>query len=96
MAYARRAARTDMNQKSLVNQIRRCGISVAITSGVGDGFPDIVVGHQGVNYLCEIKNPDKSPSERKLSKEEKKWHEKWRGQVAIVETLEDVLNLFKK
>jgi hypothetical protein len=96
MGRSRRAARTDSNQTSLVKQLRQCGMSVAITSSLGDGFVDIVVGFKGQNMMCEIKDPEKPPSARKLTSEEKIFHEKWRGQIAIVETLDDVLNLFKK
>lgn len=88
----RTAARVDANQSVLVQQLRGIpGCKVAITSGLGKGFPDIVVGFMRVNYLFEIKDPVQPPSGRKLTKDEKKFHDQWAGQIAIVETIEDCL-----
>lgn len=39
----RRAAKTDANQTKVVEHLRRAGLSVAVTSMVGNGFPDLVV-----------------------------------------------------
>lgn len=71
--------------------MRQAGISVAITSRLGDGFPDCCIGYKGRNYLLEIKDPDKAPSKRKLTEDEQEWHRSWLGQVDIVETIDDVL-----
>lgn len=84
-------ARVDGNQKELVKQLRAIGCSVAVTSQLGKGFPDIVVGYRGVNYLCEIKDPAKPPSNRKLTEAEDKFSVEWRGQYCIIESLEDFL-----
>ena len=46
-------AKTDVNQKAVVEQLRAIGATVAITSQLGKGFPDIVVGYGGDNYLFE-------------------------------------------
>ena len=43
--------RIDDNQKEVVSQLRKLGVSVAITSMLGKGFPDLVLGHQNKNYL---------------------------------------------
>lgn len=85
----RRAARVDANQPEIVNALRQAGASVAMTYMIGEGFPDIVVGFRGENYLMEIKDGDKPPSKRKLTDDELKWHEEWRGRVDIVECVED-------
>jgi len=60
---------------------------------VGRGCPDLVVGVAGVNYLIELKNPEVKPSARRLSRDEAAFHGAWRGQVAVVETLEEALAL---
>ena len=94
----RTKARTDANQKAIVTALRRIGASVAVTSGIGNGFPDIVVGYRGRNYLIEIKDGDKPPSKRKLTPDEAAWHEAWRGEVMVVESVDDALaalNLIK-
>lgn len=92
----RSRGRVDINQSSIVNNLRAMGFSVAVTSALGDGFPDIVVGANRVNYLFEIKNPDKFPSHRKLSDDEQKWHDSWRGQVCVIHTVEEALKIMRE
>jgi hypothetical protein len=57
---------------------------------VGHGFVDIVVGYAGANALVEIKDPEQPPSKRRLTEDEQKWHEEWKGTAKIIETFEDV------
>jgi hypothetical protein len=91
-----KAKRIDDNQQQLVKQIRRIpGVSVKITSALGEGFTDAVIGFRGMNYLTEIKDPAKPPSARKLTPAEEKFHSEWRGQVCIIETIDDVLKMLK-
>ena len=86
----RRRARTDANQTEIVKQLRRIpNLSVEITSRMGDGFPDIVVGYCGVNILLEIKDPEKSASRRKLTNDEEHFQRNWKGQYTVVSTIED-------
>lgn len=75
----RRAARVDENQSQIVDALRQIGCSVTPTHAAGDGFPAITVGWQGVNYLLEIKNPEKPPSKRKLTKDQQEWHARMEG-----------------
>lgn len=89
----RRNGKADANQPALVKAIRQLGASVLVLSNVGKGCPDLAIGHGGRTYLVEIKNPTLPPSARTLTPAEKEWHQAWRGQVAIVETLEDVLRV---
>jgi hypothetical protein len=62
---------------------------------VGKGFPDIVIGYHGVNYLVEIKNGAKTKSQKKLTDDEIKFHQSWFGQIIVCECVEDVLRLLK-
>ena len=87
----RRAARVDANQVAIVKALRDIGASVCVTSSLGKGFPDIVVGLRGKNYLLEIKDPGKPPSAQKLTDLEASWHERWRGQVAVVKTVQETI-----
>lgn len=87
----RRAARVDANQAEIVAALRAVGASVHPTHALGAGFPDIVVGFRGANYLMEIKDGSKTPSKRKLTKDEKEWHASWAGAVHIVESVDDAL-----
>lgn len=92
----RRAAKIDDNQKTLVQHLRRCGFSVAVTSALGKGFPDIVVGSSGRNYLFEIKDPAKCPARRRLTEDEAEFKTKWRGQYDVIETIDDALRIIDK
>lgn len=56
MGYLRH--RSDGNQQGIVSLLRACGVSVAITSQVGDGFGDVVLGFRGKTHVAEIKNGD--------------------------------------
>lgn len=89
----RYASRVDSNQPEIVKILRNAGATVFPTHSVGKGFPDIVVGHRGVNYLVEIKDGDKPPSARKLTQDEEKFHAAWRGDVCIVKNADEALLL---
>lgn len=86
-----RASKVDANQADIVSGLRAVGASVTVTSAVGHGFTDLVVGYRGVNYLLEVKDGCKPPSARKLTEDQEKWHAEWRGQKAVVETLDQAL-----
>lgn len=89
----RRAARVDANQNEIVQALRDMGASVAITSMVGSGFPDIVVGFRGRNYLIEIKDGSKPSSKRKLTPDEQKFFDTWRGIVFIANDINEALEI---
>lgn len=79
-----RRKRVDANQALIVQTLRDIGASVEPLHFVGRGFPDVLVGFRGTNYLLEIKDGSKPPSRRKLTDDEKQWHQCWAGQVCIV------------
>jgi hypothetical protein len=83
--------KTDRNQTDIVDGLRKCGVSVTITSDVGDGFVDAVAGYRGVNYLLEIKDGEQPPSKRKLTPAEAEWHEAWKGTAHVVKSLDEAL-----
>ena len=80
--------------------LRAAGCSVEIVD-----FPcDLIIGRRvfigrGIrgrpevkfNYLLEVKDGNKPPSARKLTKNEQKFHDTWRGQIAIVENVAEAL-----
>jgi len=43
--------------------------------------------------VLEVKDGNKPPSERKLTPDQVKWHESWRGQKAIVMSVEESLSV---
>jgi len=89
----RRKARVDANQKGIRDAFLAMGCSVADTSRLGEGFPDLVIGCSGVNLLIEVKDGDKPPSARKLTDSEAKFMQGWLGQYTIIETEDQVIEL---
>lgn len=87
-----RAAKVDANQAEIVEALRRVGAIVQVTSKVGGGFPDLVVGFRGNNYILEIKDGDKPPSARRLTEEQELWHARWRGSVVVVGSVVEALH----
>ena len=85
--------RVDANQAEIVEALRDIGAGVAVTSDLGNGFADIVVGWQGNNWLFEIKDFSKPPSARRLTPAEKKFHDTWRvhGQIDVITSFDDAL-----
>ncbi|MDJ0728128.1 MAG: hypothetical protein QNJ38_23775 [Prochloraceae cyanobacterium] len=83
--------RVDLNQKQIVKELREYGATVAHTHIIGKGFPDIVVGYSGKNYFFEIKNPGK-----KLTEKESVWIDSWRGQVNVIETSQQAIQIIEK
>ncbi len=90
MAYAKR---TDSNQTELVKLARKMGASVWITSSLGNGAPDFVLGVRGINLLVECKDGEKSPSQRKLTPCEQLFHLSWNGQIAIISSTDELVQL---
>ena len=52
--------------------------------------------HQGVNLLAEIKDGSKKPSAQKLTPDEQIFYQKWRGQIAVVNSKEAARKLVVK
>jgi hypothetical protein len=86
--------KVDANQKELMTKLRTIpGITVASTHTIGKGFPDIVIGYKGLNYLVEIKDGTKPPSQRKLTKDEEIFHLNWTGQINICNNFFEILKM---
>lgn len=89
-------ARVDDNQKDIVKALRQCGYSVLCSHTLGKGAPDIIVGARGRNFLFEIKDNKKKPSQKKLTECEVDFHQSWSGQVSVIETIEDALIIINR
>ena len=89
----RRAAKVDRNQAEIVEIFEKYGFSVQRAQAMGSGFPDLILGFGGRNYLVEVKDWQRPPSERKLNDLQREWHDAWRGQVCVVETAGDAVKL---
>jgi len=90
----RRAARVDDNQAEIVAALRLAGCNVQSIAAVGGGCPDLIVGLNERVVVMEIKDGEKVPSARKLTKDEQKWHAIWADQcragvVVVVESVDD-------
>lgn len=84
--------KVDANQKQIVDALRKVpGVTVFSTHTIGKGIPDIVVGYCGLNYLFEIKDGAKPPSQQKLTPMEETFFENWKGQVNVATCIEDII-----
>lgn len=86
----RRAARTDANHAETIAAFRAIGFAVSDTSRLGNGFPDAIISRSGRTAVVEIKDGKKPPSARKLTPDEQRFKDGWRGAHLIVESLDDV------
>lgn len=89
-------AKIDSNQKRIVEEIRKIGASVFSLAAVKKGFPDIIVGYRGNNYLFEIKDGSKPVSKRKLTPIQVVMHANWKGQVNVVTGSEEIIKIISK
>lgn len=89
----KRLTKKDNNHNELTRVFRLAGCTVQDLHMVGSGCPDMIVGINGYNILVEVKNGSFCPSARKLTGFEEIFHRDWRGQVCIIETVEQALAL---
>jgi Holliday junction resolvase len=92
MTYAKRV---DSNHAEIVKKFRELGASVFDSSGIGRGFPDILVGFNGNTALVEIKSGEK----KKFTDAQLKFIAEWKGSVVArindIEGAERLINLMK-
>jgi Holliday junction resolvase len=89
MAYAKKV---DLNHKEMIEKFRELGASVFDASGVGRGFPDIVVGYNRQTVLVEIKSSKK----KKFTEAQLKFMAEWKGSaVTRINDVEGVIRLIK-
>jgi Holliday junction resolvase len=89
-----RAAKIDANHEQVVSALRAAGASVQSLAGVGKGVPDLLVGFQGKTLLMEVKDGRKTPSARRLTEDQLKWHGGWRGgPLAVVDGVDAALRM---
>src|SRR5688572_26318436 len=87
------AKRIDDNQNEIVKGLRAVGAEVQSLAAVGNGCVDALVAFRGTWYTAEIKDGSKSPSRRKLTDAEQKWHERFspKAPVHIWNSLDEAL-----
>lgn len=87
----RRAAKVDTNHAAIVETLRKAGCSVQSLAAVGQGCPDLLVGRLGRQYLLEVKDGARIPSQRRLTPAQEEWHQRWRGSVSTVHSPREAL-----
>ena len=81
--------RVDSNQDEIVKALRKKGCSVEVI-----GRPvDLLIGYKSKNYLVECKNRD---GLNKLTPFQERWIPQWRGQVRIVHSVDEAIELVTK
>lgn len=89
--------KTDANQKDIMDKLRLIPhLSVFSTHIIGKGFPDIIIGYKGKNYMVEIKDGAKWKSQQKLTTDELLFHMKWKGQICTCNSFEQVWELLNQ
>jgi len=88
----RHAARVDANKDQIVSALRAAGAYVWDLK-----LPvDLLVGYNGYTILMEIKDGNKPPSQRKLTKLQQEFFESWTGaSLAIVDSPEAALRILR-
>lgn len=88
-----RYAKTDANQTEIVEALRAAGCFVQSLASVGKGCPDLMVGYGMAWHVFEVKDGNKPPSARKLTRDEQTWHDRARlfAPVHVVESAEQAL-----
>ena len=93
MTLNRYARKRDANEAEIVAALEAAGCSVLrvdpVDLIVGRRYKDFTGGFgfwRDTNFLLEVKLPG-----AKLNKRQKALHESWRGQIAVVETVEQAL-----
>jgi len=90
-----RARRKDGNHAAIKAALEAMGASVCDVYQL-PGVLDIIVGYQGVDVRCEIKDPAQPLSKRNLTPAEKNVFATWKGHTPfILETVEDCRKLLK-
>lgn len=90
----RRAAKRDENEPAVIGVFEAAGGTVQPLSIPGG--PDLLVGLRQRTLLVEVKDGAKVESRRRLTRDQKRWHEWWQGSpVHVVRSVDDALRLLK-
>jgi Holliday junction resolvase len=88
----RRAAKIDANQDAVTIALRAAGAKVQSLAATGKGVPDLLCQYKGTFYLIEVKDGQKTPSQRRLTPDQVKWHEEWKcAFLGVVESPDEAL-----
>lgn len=96
---ARRANKVDANHGEIVDALRAVpGVRVQSLAPVGGGVPDLLVSVAGLNLLLEVKVPNGPKAKRRwvLTEDQETWHSMWTGQVCVVASVDEALDVVAK
>lgn len=83
MALSRYSNRRDVNEPEIVKALRAIGCTVKHGNDI-----DLIVGYQNRNYLLEVKT-----AKGKLKPSQEELLRVWRGQYAIVRTVQEAIDV---
>lgn len=86
MSLNRYAKRRDASEPAIVAALEKIGCGVIRLDEI-----DLLVGYRGRNVLIECKSGDKPPSARKLTPNQVKLRDHWRGQYDVATTAEEAI-----
>ena len=81
-------AKVDLNQREIVDALRRVGRSVLLLHQLGKGIPDLLVGNGEENFLVEVKL-----GKGELTPDQIEFHAQWRGPVVVARSAEEAIRL---
>lgn len=85
--------RTDKNQKDIVKAFRDLGAKVTLLHASGNGVYDLLVAISFLVASVEVKDPNKGPSQRRLTEAQRNWGNTWSGLRYVAMTTEDVQSI---
>ena len=84
-------SKVDLNQKEIVEALRKAGASVELLRHCSKGVPDLLVGYNDQTILMEVKRLGAKPKAHQDD-----WHKDWRGGlVVVVHTVDEALQALK-
>lgn len=87
----RYAKKVDNNHTTLKAELKALGACVIDLSRMGKGIPDLLVTWQGLTFFVEIKS-----AKGKLTEDQWKFAETWKGYILVVRTLDEFKTLFNE
>lgn len=84
-----RAVKKDSNHQEVVAEFRKLGFSVLDISQLKNCC-DLFVAKSGITVAVEVKDGSLPPSKRRLTAGEREFKSAWRGNYAIIESLDHV------
>jgi hypothetical protein len=93
MKGPRYAQRVDDNQLEIVRELEQIpGVTVEVI-----GKPlDLLIGYRKMNFLVEVKRPDKAHRASAITDAQTKFLRRWTGQARIATSTEEILKLLKE